>query len=347
MLNVIGHATGRTRQVVVSGLFAVVLCAPFEASAETASIVASKDNSVFSNNVNNSDGGGAGIFSGTTGLGTPCRGLIDFDVARNVPAGSIITGVELRLYLGMAPNTNPQNIELHKLTKDWGEGTAGSSNPAIMMSGMGYPAGEGDATWNDAMFASVSWSNPGATGDFNQAASASTTVSGPIDTTFTWGSTSAMVADVQSWLDAPGSDFGWALINTDEATSRTQKVFYSRQATQNSSGIPDSLDPSWRPTLTISYTNSMIIAGDYNHDGLVNTADFVVWRNTLGQSVSPSGRGADGNQNGTIDAGDYNFWRARFGNAMGGIGSGTLVPEPTYAAYLLATVSLAYLRRQR
>jgi hypothetical protein len=52
--------------------------------------------------------------------------------------------------------------------------------------------------------------------------------------------------------------------------------------------------------------------GDYNENGIVDAADYTLWRNTLGTSVA-NGTGADGNANGTIDQGDYDNWKANFG----------------------------------
>jgi hypothetical protein len=87
--------------------------------------------------------------------------------------------------------------------------------------------------------------------------------------------------------------------------------------------------------------------GDYNHNGIVDAADYVVWRKTLNQTVTP-GSGADGDDNGTVDAADYNFWRARMGNVVPGSGSnltGGRVPEPASAyLFLLALVQLGVLR---
>jgi hypothetical protein len=59
----------------------------------------------------------------------------------------------------------------------------------------------------------------------------------------------------------------------------------------------------------------LIVPGDYNQNGVVDAADYAVWRKTLNSSASPAGSGADGNGNGTIEAGDYTFWRERFGQA--------------------------------
>ena len=46
-----------------------------------------------------------------------------------------------------------------------------------------------------------------------------------------------------------------------------------------------------------------VLPGDYNHNGIVDAADYVVWRDTLGQSGT--GLAADGNGNHQIDSGDY------------------------------------------
>ena len=62
--------------------------------------------------------------------------------------------------------------------------------------------------------------------------------------------------------------------------------------------------------------------GDYNVNGVVDAADYTVWRNTLGQDVA-AGTGADGDQSGKIDAGDYTFWKTNFGNNVPGSGAGS------------------------
>lgn len=79
-----------------------------------------------------------------------------------------------------------------------------------------------------------------------------------------------------------------------------------------------------------------ITPGDYNRDGLVDLADYVVWRNTLDQTGVALA--ADGNGDGQIDADDYNVWRAAFGSASAstaGSSSTVGVPEPAAAILLL------------
>ncbi|MCC7084637.1 MAG: hypothetical protein IT427_06490, partial [Pirellulales bacterium] len=90
--------------------------------------------------------------------------------------------------------------------------------------------------------------------------------------------------------------------------------------------------------------------GDYNLNGVVDAADYVLWRETLTLAVSPAGSGADGNSNGTIDSGDYDFWWARFGNAVGSgsANSPAAVPEPTVAVTLaFAVQTWVFTRRRR
>jgi hypothetical protein len=63
------------------------------------------------------------------------------------------------------------------------------------------------------------------------------------------------------------------------------------------------------------------VPGDYNGNGKVDAADYVVWRNggpLLNEVDTP----------GTINAQDYTEWRSRFGNPGSGGGLGAAVPEP-------------------
>jgi arabinogalactan endo-1,4-beta-galactosidase len=77
--------------------------------------------------------------------------------------------------------------------------------------------------------------------------------------------------------------------------------------------------------------------GDYNADGAVDVADYVVWRETLDQSgvTLP----ADGNGNGQIDPGDYDVWRSNFGSVTGsGAGNSAFAAAPEPAALILLAV---------
>jgi len=80
------------------------------------------------------------------------------------------------------------------------------------------------------------------------------------------------------------------------------------------------------------------LPGDYNGDGLVNAADYTVWRDRISQ---PSGGLWGGNRNLTSSdsAGDYAFWRDNYGKVRSsGLAAGAAsVPEPS--AFLLLTMS--------
>ncbi len=63
------------------------------------------------------------------------------------------------------------------------------------------------------------------------------------------------------------------------------------------------------------------LPGDYNFDGIVDTADYCVWRDTLGSTTDLH---ADGSGDGVVDQADYDLWRADFGNTLppaSGVGS--------------------------
>jgi hypothetical protein len=94
--------------------------------------------------------------------------------------------------------------------------------------------------------------------------------------------------------------------------------------------------------------SNLVQTADYNGNGAVDAADYVLWRETLGSTTLLD---ADGNTNGVIDAGDYDVWRANFGTVFGS-GSGALqnaaqVPEPGTLGLILAGSLLAIRRRDR
>ena len=167
-----------------------------------------------------SNGAGESLFVGMTLSNGARRGLIAFDVS-SIPAGSTVTQVDLTMTMDMGVGGS-QSIALHEVLADWGEGASNSGFPG----GGGAPAQPGDATWLDRFFGLVgaTWASPG--GDFDPSVSAQT----PVDAsgTYSWSSTAALVADVQSWVDAPASNYGWILIG-NEALTMTAKRFASRE----------------------------------------------------------------------------------------------------------------------
>ena len=80
---------------------------------------------------------------------------------------------------------------------------------------------------------------------------------------------------------------------------------------------------------------SVALAGDFDHSGVVDNADYVVWRKGLGTIYSPS---------------DFDTWRAHFGEGGSGSGSASsvaAVPEPgTALLWLMATGITLFVRRK-
>jgi autotransporter-associated beta strand protein len=83
------------------------------------------------------------------------------------------------------------------------------------------------------------------------------------------------------------------------------------------------------------------VPGDYNNNGTVDAADYVVWRKggTLQNEVDAPG---------TVNAADYTAWRARFGNPSGAGTSldSAVVPEPSSVMLVLCGL-ISFLRRPR
>src|SRR2546429_912068 len=209
-------------------LFAVILTTAvgFVACSVNAAIInitPSKDNTLYEYDPTEGDLSNAlgfHFFAGETAMGELRRGVIAFDIAGSVPAGSTITAVTLSLNMSQTALEIERVIELHKLLADWGEGTSQATGEE----GQGAPATPNDATWRHRFFDTIFWTNEG--GDFSAIVSASQSV-GAIGQ-YTWSS-AQMIVDVQSWLDNPATNFGWLVLG-DESTAITTKRFDTRES---------------------------------------------------------------------------------------------------------------------
>jgi hypothetical protein len=187
------------------------------------------------------------------------RGLMEFNIAagkditdnHTIPAGAIITSVSLSVEDVRSLNGD-QQISLHDMFRDWGEGSS------FFDGGSGAVAVDGDATWlyafyhGDNSLLNQPWSTPGgAIGtDYSSAVSGvATDQATGAGHLVTWSS-AQMVADVQNWLNNPGSDFGWMMLG-NESDGQTAKRFVSREGP----GLKDPYTPEVpAPLLTIQYT---------------------------------------------------------------------------------------------
>jgi hypothetical protein len=88
--------------------------------------------------------------------------------------------------------------------------------------------------------------------------------------------------------------------------------------------------------------------GDYNLNGVVDAADYVLWRKTFDDVNAVANRPADGNKDGYVDDYDYDIWAQHFGNTSvsgAGLVAGQ-VPEPA-ALWLCAMGLVAFCASHR
>jgi hypothetical protein len=80
-----------------------------------------------------------------------------------------------------------------------------------------------------------------------------------------------------------------------------------------------------------------VLAGDYNGNGTVDAADYVLWRKNVG-TTNPLANDLIG---GTIGNAQYNQWRAHFGQTAGsGSGTSTIAASPEPTTLLLFAAAL-------
>jgi hypothetical protein len=221
-------------------------------------IDASKDNTIFSDGEpttenGNSNGVGPNIFAGWASPNNfqARRALMAFDLA-SVPANASITTAALHLFCDKNAQNNPiaGAFRLHRLTADWGEGF--SDSEAAGQPGLGAPATAGDATWRLRLVSvagppptGIAWTTPG--GDFVASASATTTVNLASVSPYIWTSAQnqRLADDVNGWLAAPATNFGWILIGPEgDGVGATAKRFVSSDTLIN---------PASQPKLYLTY----------------------------------------------------------------------------------------------
>ncbi len=131
-------------------------------------------------------------------------------------------------------------------------------------------------------------------------------------------------------------DFDWTLTSTGSlgfdptlTTLQFQSLYEANYTVSN----------VWLGTAAELFALPTAADGDFNGDGLVNLADYGVWRDTFGQQGDLLAADADGN--GTVDSNDYAIWKV---NLAAGTTTAALVsnvPEPTAAALVLAGLLVA------
>ena len=143
------------------------------------------------------------------------RSLLEFDIAGNIPAGSIVTSAKIYLYYYRYYYAGTDHtLDLHKVqqspARDWHEM---------------------EVTW-DRYETGSAWASAG--GDYSGTVSASKTFPYTPYGWIEWTS-NQLVSDVQEFLDNPSNNFGWILKHHDEGAGASRVDFYSSEA---SSKVP-------------------------------------------------------------------------------------------------------------
>jgi len=277
----------RIAHVVIMMICLTLVAVASRGRADEVTLIPAKDNTLIEP-VDDlmSNGLGDGIYSGRTSFlaeFTLRRAVLQFDLANEIPPGSEINSVTLDLFLLMAGNSSATHT-LHRLQADWGEGT--SSHPG----GIGSPATDGDATWSHTFFPDETWTSDG--GDFASTPSAMLTVSSSPGV-FTWGSTDEMVADVQSWVDDPDSNFGWVLLGEEGGQGNARK-FGSKDHDQSQ---------AW-PRLHVDFTPPCMPPANLNCDDVVNGADLLILLSAWGKCADPDECPEDLNDDDVVNGAD-------------------------------------------
>ncbi len=201
---------------------------------------AAQDATLYEGDGSVANGSGSYFFTGATESQNGAaerRALVAFDIESAVPPGSTITEVALELNMSRTISGN-QTVSLHRILESWGEGPSDPSG----QEGGGAAAEDGDTTWVHRTYPSNMWSTVGGAYVASTSGSALIGGTGP----YTFDSTSAMVADVQEWLDDPSNNHGWALVIASPPTG-SAKRFDSRE----------NVNPDNRPRLKINYEGGM------------------------------------------------------------------------------------------
>jgi Lamin Tail Domain len=225
------------------------------AQLDSMKFVPVKDNTIYSEVPTNSNALGFFLFAGRTeGVNNSenRRALLKFDFA-SLPANAQVQSVRLNVAVTKASISTPSpttfNFALHKVLKDWGEGTSAASP-----GGKGTAATTNDATWIYSLFNSNAWTSSG--GDFSLTASAISNVtylSFPLNYGI-WNSID-MKNDVIAWKSNPFNNFGWMIIGEENVLGSAFQF-----ASKDGNFYP-------KPTLTVFYTlpaNDKVIINEVN-----------------------------------------------------------------------------------
>ena len=194
------------------------------------------DSFIKANSFDSPNTGGSNFVTGTTAQGGIMRGLLRFDLPGVIPAGAVVRSATLTVRVTKAPfGAASSTFELRRVLQSWDE--------------VGV-------TW-DLRGPGVPWSVAGATGAVDVAEAVSATVLMNSVGGYTFATAPALVADIQAWVNTPGTNFGWLLRSQSEDVPTTARLIASREATANKPTLTITYDPpATPPTLTVLPLNN-------------------------------------------------------------------------------------------
>jgi hypothetical protein len=163
-----------------------------------------------------------------------------------------------------------------------------------------------------------------------------------------------------AYRSSTGSPVGFASIagksDTLSGTGTLSSLVQGTQTTEtlalpvNSTFV---LQPDTTTTVNLTLTGQLVatstfatpLPGDYNQNGVVDAADYIVWRKRSGSGTSLPNDDTPG-----VGPDDFTRWRAHFGQTVSGNGSGSNllaginVPEPSCLGLLVGALILSGVR---
>jgi len=271
-----------SRILAIAGLVSLLLrlASPGGSRADSITLAPSADTTLFQTSPGNNLGGELTVISGTTANEQANRGLFKFDIAGHVPANATIQSVSLTFTVTKTVAVESDDFTLHRVLASWGEGTGVGANK-------GAPASPGDATWLARAYPNALWSVPGAAAptDFVAVASATQSILGA--GSYTFGSSAQMVADAQSWLANPGTNFGWLLLCENELTPQSARRFGSREDSANAPALQIYYSVPQPPSVTlVPVADTSLFA--FNPDGNLGGTTLVAGSIGLAGGGQPS-----------------------------------------------------------
>lgn len=88
------------------------------------------------------------------------------------------------------------------------------------------------------------------------------------------------------------------------------------------------------------------IAGDFQLDGDVDTADLPLWKTGYGLASGAAPNNGDANADGQVDGADFLIWQRNLGVMPGAFGAVAAVPEPTAIVMCAGALGAAVLARR-